>query len=618
MASPRSGTPSLERLRKDPTAPACRTLLEVLRTPLMTSLARAAYSDTAADPAILLDGGFAGHREIEDHLLDAFIPAAFAGPVTLGTRQRRRGPRPADAERWLRFLARHLDRLGTRDLEWWRLPSAVPPPVRWLAPGVVGWITVGAAFGAISGSALAWLLGACGAVGLMIGLAVVTARRPSAQSRVPGRLRVMLRRLGYVAITAVLAGIITGSTARLDLGYFLLPVDADGMISWLGFSLLAGLALGVVLGAAGIDAQQAPTTTPLRLQRKARALSRRLPYGIGYGLLNGILVGIALWAAWGLGYAATVALRLEAVPAFPPGGVVRSMPDGGSHADYPGGLRYVVTGKGRKYVILTGKTVSYAGYSGGAFDGYYEKRADCLAGEEKCSASSLDVIRSDGAGGLIATGAAGSGELYDDGVITGWLNPLRLSDIGASIGFTGIEALFLLVPASLAGGLLLWLGFPADIAQAISPSSTMRADRNAAILRGVILALLVLLPLLAIGLASDYIGRPGAASSVAQYVVLIVALGLLAITLSAWLRLQVARACLATLGRLPWRLMSFLEDAHARGALRQAGAVYQFRHVRLQERLAARPKNRANADVSTARSRTIARWRSRTRPQAHG
>ena len=56
----------------------------------MTSLARAVYSDTAADPAVLLDGGFAGQRELEDHLLDAFIPAAFAGPVTLGTRQRAR------------------------------------------------------------------------------------------------------------------------------------------------------------------------------------------------------------------------------------------------------------------------------------------------------------------------------------------------------------------------------------------------------------------------------------------------------------------------------------------------------------------------------------------------
>ena len=144
------------------------------------------------------------------------------------------------------------------------------------------------------------------------------------------------------------------------------------------------------------------------------------------------------------------------------------------------------------------------------------------------------------------------------------------------------------MPTSLAGGLLLWLGFPADIAQAISPSSTIRADRNAAIMRGVILALLVLLPLIAIGLATDYIGSPGTAPA-SHYTRPDSGTGAASIALSAWLRLQVARACLATLGRLPWRLMSFLEDAHARGALRQAGAAYQFRHVRLQERLAASP-----------------------------
>jgi hypothetical protein len=35
--------------------------------------------------------------------------------------------------------------------------------------------------------------------------------------------------------------------------------------------------------------------------------------------------------------------------------------------------------------------------------------------------------------------------------------------------------------------------------------------------------------------------------------------------------------------------MTFLADAHQRGVLRQAGAVYQF-HVELQRRLATRPR----------------------------
>ncbi|MDG6103829.1 hypothetical protein Daura_24080 [Dactylosporangium aurantiacum] len=51
----------------------------------------------------------------------------------------------------------------------------------------------------------------------------------------------------------------------------------------------------------------------------------------------------------------------------------------------------------------------------------------------------------------------------------------------------------------------------------------------------------------------------------------------------------VAHAWLATWRRLPWRLFEFLEDAHERASLlRQLGAVYQFRHARLMERLADR------------------------------
>jgi hypothetical protein len=48
-----------------------------------------------------------------------------------------------------------------------------------------------------------------------------------------------------------------------------------------------------------------------------------------------------------------------------------------------------------------------------------------------------------------------------------------------------------------------------------------------------------------------------------------------------------ARTLLAVRGRLPWRLMTFLEDMHQLGILRQLGPVYQFRHARVQEELAA-------------------------------
>ncbi|MFJ8828115.1 trypsin-like peptidase domain-containing protein [Streptomyces sp. NPDC102467] len=56
--------------------------------------------------------------------------------------------------------------------------------------------------------------------------------------------------------------------------------------------------------------------------------------------------------------------------------------------------------------------------------------------------------------------------------------------------------------------------------------------------------------------------------------------------LTAWGQwVALARIWLPLTGRLPWRLMSFLDDAHQREVLRQAGAVYQFRHASLQDHL---------------------------------
>ena len=65
-------------------------------------------------------------------------------------------------------------------------------------------------------------------------------------------------------------------------------------------------------------------------------------------------------------------------------------------------------------------------------------------------------------------------------------------------------------------------------------------------------------------------------------------IGMAVLVTRAWGTYFVHHAWLAATGRLPWRLMHFLDDAHRRGVLRQTGGVYQFRHARVQERLAAR------------------------------
>ncbi|MEH6373920.1 NACHT domain-containing protein [Streptomyces sp. KLMMK] len=62
----------------------------------------------------------------------------------------------------------------------------------------------------------------------------------------------------------------------------------------------------------------------------------------------------------------------------------------------------------------------------------------------------------------------------------------------------------------------------------------------------------------------------------------------IAFSATAWGPFTVARHYLALRRHLPRDLMSFLTDAHEhRGVLRQAGAVYQFRHIDLQRHLAS-------------------------------
>lgn len=77
--------------------------------------------------------------------------------------------------------------------------------------------------------------------------------------------------------------------------------------------------------------------------------------------------------------------------------------------------------------------------------------------------------------------------------------------------------------------------------------------------------------------AALLLGAVGGLGGSATYVLAFTAWG-------QWL--TVARFWLPLTRRLPWDTAAFLDDAYRRGVLRQAGAVYQFRHIRLQQHLA--------------------------------
>jgi NACHT domain len=605
--------PVLRGLVNHPQHPACRMLIEVLRKPLMTSLARSIYSDTPANPVALLDGRFATREEIEDHLLDDFVSAAFTGTAPAVVGRRRRVAEPEDAERWLAYLASHLNRRRTRDLEWWQLTQSLPLPLRWLAP-VLLLLPIGVAWAAFTGGWLI-LLFICGYMtGLMAGVSFVTLRLwPARPAAAKGRHRVMLQRLVYAGGVAVWAGVGLAFLLTQDPTSLLPDFYGPRYKACVAVGLvILGLASGTILGASGFDASQAPTTTPLRVHRKIRTLSRRLWHDAGYGLLTGVLVGGVIWVAWGAGYAVATELRYATAPLFPVGSTSQVSDHGSTVAEYPGDVRLVIAPNGDRYAIgeeeipdkpRPVKIVTFTGTINGRFEaGAFPLKGDCkyqavtydgIGGPRTLCTSSTAIKISD-------FYAAFAGFPVPPQTVIAWDHRLDLSAVlFLELKLSYEVMLIMIVAFGVTGALALWLGLPADTTRAISPASVLRTDRNAAFFRlGVIplftFSVISIFQLAQGGSISDYL-EVGLSFSLTM--------GIFALLYTAWFRLQVARMWLAIQGKIPWRLMRFFDDAHACGALRQCGSVYQFRHIRLQERLAAKPPGLARKSSVGTRGR---------------
>ena len=141
---------------------------------------------------------------------------------------------------------------------------------------------------------------------------------------------------------------------------------------------------------------------------------------------------------------------------------------------------------------------------------------------------------------------------------------------GRLVGVAGGLAAFIIL--GLVAGLS---SMPADLQAAVSPRSLLTSDRltfwSFAIVGGMAGALAIFVGVtVQIGIAAGLVGAVG-----------------LAFFQATWGRYTLARAYLAFRRKLPWRLMSFLVDAHQeRQVLRQVGGIYQFRHLDLQHHLA--------------------------------
>lgn len=176
----------------------------------------------------------------------------------------------------------------------------------------------------------------------------------------------------------------------------------------------------------------------------------------------------------------------------------------------------------------------------------------------------------------------------------------------------GSELVFGLGPGFVFGlgpglvfALVRWARIPVESEEAISPRSTFHADRTLYLVLFWLVAVASIL-IFALAAALSIQGgfvvglRFGLVRGIAGGLVFGFVLGLT----GAWPLYLLSRAWLALRGRLPWRLMAFLEDVHKLGVLRQVGAVYQFRHAYLQDRLveAASREDRHAIIPETARA----------------
>ncbi|MEV4351160.1 hypothetical protein AB0J83_42425 [Actinoplanes sp. NPDC049596] len=137
----------------------------------------------------------------------------------------------------------------------------------------------------------------------------------------------------------------------------------------------------------------------------------------------------------------------------------------------------------------------------------------------------------------------------------------------------------------LIDGLNVWLDVASDTTTGLSPRSTRRSDCTAAIARGASIGLVIGgTTYVAFTIAEGW--RSGVLHA------LIFATGFVLVdrysgfNATVWGRFLAAKFWLAVQGRVPWRFMAFLDDAHQHDLLRRVGAVYQFRHEQLQRRLA--------------------------------
>jgi hypothetical protein len=386
-----------------------------------------------------------------------------------------------------------------------------------------------------------------------------------------------------------------------DLQWWRVPAWAHAAPRAIATGLVAGLALGLALGfifgfmwglAAGLFSGITPgmvTGMVAGTMAWAHAAPRAITAGLAAGLVAGLVFGLAGGMVAGLTYGLTAGLA---------GGMVAGMVTGmvvGTMARAHAAPRTITAGLaaglacglacGLAVGLASGLTYGLtAGLAGGLMTG-------SLFGIGTGLAASLAFESGDKLPRRIAhvrwrqlfrRGPLVAGLLVGIviGSLTGLLEHYR----------TGVMAW---LGAGLAAALVVWLGAglvagmsrpETDNTSPLSPLPSRRSDQASGLVAGLVVWLGVGLAFgIASGIGTGNLAR-GLAFGLGSGLVAGLLVGL--VYPQSW-SASLAFAQLAASDRTPVRLMRFLEDARSRSVLRTVGPFYQFRHARLQDRLAA-------------------------------
>ncbi|MGZ2362420.1 hypothetical protein LRE75_38195, partial [Streptomyces sp. 372A] len=283
--------PVIHHLRSHPRSP----LAEALSTPLMVFLAQTAYGNRQG-PAALLDSvrRLTSRQEVERTLVRSLVPARYQShPNPLHAR-----PRPTytaeEAERWLGYLARHLQHSGTRDLAWWKLAHAVPRAVLGTFFLVGGGLLLGYAAASLFGTGVGIAIGAVGGTFFGFGGELVEAVFRLFGQHVdrsgPAPVHAVLHHGGRVRLLA--GTLVAGSVGGIGFAAALLAWRDLGA-AWGSAVVVLAMTVCLVMVTGLADVLRGPVhlteLTPSSLLASDRATATLRAVGLSAGVTLGIL-----------------------------------------------------------------------------------------------------------------------------------------------------------------------------------------------------------------------------------------------------------------------------------------------------------------------------------------